>query len=1148
MPHLAIFALGPLRIEFDGQPISTSRHKALALLVYLVLNPEKQSREVLSALLWPDYEQEKAFAYLRRTLWELHSLLGEGWLDANREQISFMPKANAFIDVSEFQTHLAALQHHNHPTSMVFCQECLAHLRKATLLYRGDFLAGFSLRDSPVFEDWQFFQAEELRQEYSSILQRLSTLLYEQGSFTDGVMFAQRWLALDNLNEEAHRLVMKLYNRSGQRHLALRQYQECQKILQEELGVAPEAATLDLYESISSGEVLQEHDIPYDQFGNLKEKPSGADLIDNLLDKTFLSKKATPTIHLPAPETVFIGREQELNHISTLLSDPGCWLLTLLGPGGIGKTRLAIEAGRINSAEFPEGVIFIPLSMVELERSIAPTIASATGLIFRQEGPSPEEQLLDFLSSKRLLLIMDAFEQLVPWAEFLNRIHSFAPGIKLLVTSRHRLLLRGEWVMEVKGLNYPQRPSEVASLASSEALRTYSALELFQQTARHSRVAYQATPEELSSTIRIAQMLEGLPLGLELAATWTSTLSCQEIAAEISRSMDILESSQVNLSDRQYSMRAVFDHSWKLLSSREQMVLPRLSVFRGSYSRQAAEQVAGITLRDLSGLVDKSLLRRTVSGRFDLHDLLRQYNAEILEQRSTDSLETHHRHCTFYTARLLEWNEHLRGINQGRVLRDMEMDWENCQAAWDWAIYHRQLELLEQAVDGLGMFLIRRALLDEGWEAYQKLNVALQDKTMIGESLQLIRLSAQSLIWQAVFCLNLERGAEAHQLLQKAQQVLDHSQFDSESLVNQRIFWFVILAWSTNLQHNPEASVNYYQQAFELSRNANVKPPVFFMFHWRFLMSGSVSKELYIAIEKDFEAVKQAGNPFELGCVLFVLGIAELFHTFRIEKAEPLLKESIQKFQLVDDRSTQDMILKILSYLLLVQGKFEECLSVKQRELLVVKDIGDPLQIGIVTAEIGEVLYHQGKYTEAEAEIHTGMELLKDQSEGEYIFRHLYLGNALLAQEKFEQALDAYETSYRFFQSINEKGWMFTSLTGLSRTEFALGDRSSAWLHARQAIQLYSEIQLYSFFVYLTLANIALLLVDRGEILKGLELYYFTTKQAYLAQSRWFADLFGKFFEDASARLSVEEQDLVKENGLGMDFLETMDLLQKYLS
>jgi len=284
MPHLAIFALGPLRIELDGQPISTSRHKALALLLYLVLNPEKRSREVLSAFLWPDYEQEKAFAYLRRTLWELNSLLGEGWLKADRDQIGLTPQANVFIDVSEFQAHLAALRHHNHPTSTVFCQECLAHLRTATLLYRGDFLAGFSLRDSPGFEDWQFFQAEELRQAYSSILQRLSNLLYQQGNFTDSSMFAQRWLALDNLNEEAHRLMMKLYNRSGQRHLALRQYQECQRVLQMELGVSPETATQILYESISSGEVLQEQDLLSAQFGNFREKPADVDVTVRLLE------------------------------------------------------------------------------------------------------------------------------------------------------------------------------------------------------------------------------------------------------------------------------------------------------------------------------------------------------------------------------------------------------------------------------------------------------------------------------------------------------------------------------------------------------------------------------------------------------------------------------------------------------------------------------------------------------------------------------------------------------------------------------------------------------------------------------------------------------------------------------------------------
>jgi DNA-binding SARP family transcriptional activator/predicted ATPase len=1148
MSHLAIFALGPLRIELDGEPIRTSRHKALALLVYLAAVPEILTREVLSSLLWPDYEQEKSYAYLRRALWELKSLLGEGWLEANREQISLNRQANIYLDVDEFTTHLTAFHQHNHTASTVFCQECLTHLQTATLLYRGDFLAGFSLRDSPSFEDWQFFQAGILRHEYASALQQLAILLYQQGAFLDAAMFTERWLALDNFNEEAYRLLMKIYNRSGKRHQAIRQYQECQRILQAELGVAPEPATRSLYASIISGMDTQENEISSDQLVIQREKLTGVNFLDRLLDGDFFTHGSSPTSNLPTPSTAFVGREQELSQISALLSDSSCWLLTLLGPGGIGKTRLAIEAGRINSANHNKGVFFIPLSMVETERSIAPTIASAMGLIFRQDGPPPEEQLFDFLGSKHLLLILDTFEQLVPWSALLEHIHSYAPGIKLLVTSRHRLELQGEWVMEVKGLNYPESPSEIARLISGDAFQTYSALELFHQAARRNQVTFQTNPEDLPATIHIARMLEGLPLGLELAATWINTISCQEIAAEINQGLDILESALGNVSVRQRSIRAVFDHSWKLLSSREQRILPRLAVFRGRFSRQAAEQVAGVTLRDLSALVDKSLVRRTADGRYDQHDLLRQYSIEILEQRSTDSLETYYRHCSFYTGRLADWNVQLGGINQGRVLCDMEMDWENCQAAWDWAICYRQLDLLDQAIDGLGMFLMRRALLDEGWETYRKTNVALQDKTMIGESLQLVRLSAKSLIWQAVFCLNLVRGEEAHQLLQKAQQVLDNSQFDPGQLVHERIFWLVILAWSANLQHNPNASVNYYQQAFELSRNAKVNPPIFFVFHWRFLMSGSVSKELYIMIEKNFEDVKQAGNPFELGCVLFVLGMAELFHTFRIEKAEPLLKESIKNFQLVDDCSTQDMILKTLGYLLLVQGKFAECYTVKQRELLVVQDIGDPLQIGIVNAEIGEVLYHQGKYMEAEVEIRKGMELIKDQNESEYIFRLWYLGNVLLAQGKFEQARQAYKTSYRFFQSLDEKGWMFTSLTGLSRTDFALGDRSSAWLHARQAIQLYSEIQLFSFFAYLTLANIALLLVDRGEIQKGLEIYYFTTHQGYLAQSRWFADLFGKFFEDATARLPVEEQDIVKKNGLGMDFLETMEILHHQLS
>jgi len=1137
MSHLAIFALGPLRIELDGQPLQTSRHKALALLVYLAMNPEKQSRAVLSALLWPDYEQEKAYAYLRRTLWELRSLLGEGWLEASREDIRLDRQADVYLDVAEFQTHLAAFRQHGHPETTV-CQECLAHLHTAALLYRGDFLAGFNLRDSPGFEDWQFFQGEELRQAYANALQTLASLLYQEGAFTEAAVFARLWLALDTLNEEAHRLLMKIFDSTGQHHLALRQYQECQRILKTDLGVTPEPTTIALYESISSRKVTQKHEIPADQSENLRQKNPGAGSNTILLDEPFFTKKALPTSNLPASSTVFIGREQELDHISALLSDPGCWLLTLLGPGGIGKTCLAVEVGRKHSANFTEGVFFIPLSMVETERSIVPAMARAMGLIFRQNGPTPEEQLLDFLGNKRLLLILDSFEQLVPWAILLEQIHSYAPGIKLLITSRHRLLLEGEWVMEVKGLNYPQDQSEAGKSVPEEAFQRYSALELFQHAVRRNRVSFQASPEDLAAIIQIARLLEGMPLGLELAATWINTLTCQEIAAEISQGLDILESSLVNISERQRSMRAVFDHSWKLLSSREKMIFPRLAVFRGSFSRQAAEQVAGISLRDLSGLVDKSLVRRGVDGRFDLHDLLHQYNAEILERLPIDSLETRHRHCAFYCARLADWNEQLNGIKQGQVLRDIETDLENSQAAWEWAVSQMQFDLLEQAVDGLGMFYLRRARLQEGWETYRNANEVIQNMAINEENMQRTRLSARLLTWQAAFSMNLEHLDEASQLLQEAQRVLDHPQLDILRVVHERIFTLVIQALLANLQHDPTSTINFYQQAFELSRRAKAKSPVFYVFCWRFLMGGSVSRELYLEIEKNLEDVKRSGNPIELGCILYVLGTAELYHGYRMEKAEPLLRESIKNFQLVDDPSTQVMILKTLGYLLLVQGKFADSYSLKQRELAVVQEIGDLRLIGIAHAEIGEVLCHLGKYTEAEGEIRKGMALIKDQSEVEYALRHRYLGDALVAQGKFEEAREAYTFSYRFFQSVDEKGWMFTALTGLSRAELGLEDRSNAWLHARLALQLYSEIRLYSFFVYLTLADIALLLADRGETNMGLELYNLVTRQGYLAQSRWFADLFGKYFEEASARLSVEEQDSAKECSLGSDFSE----------
>jgi predicted negative regulator of RcsB-dependent stress response len=313
-------------------------------------------------------------------------------------------------------------------------------------------------------------------------------------------------------------------------------------------------------------------------------------------------------------------------------------------------------------------------------------------------------------------------------------------------------------------------------------------------------------------------------------------------------------------------------------------------------------------------------------------------------------------------------------------------------------------------------------------------------------------------------------------------------------------------------------------------------------------MSGGVSRELYLELKNDLKYAEQGGDPFELGCRLYVLGIGELYHEYQMEKAEPLLKQSIKNLELVEDLSTQVLVFKTHGYLLLAQGKFAECYDLKRLELKVVQEIGDRRLTGVAHAEIGEVLCHLGKYADAEAEIRTGLALVKDRSEVEYAHRHRYLGDVLLAQGRHAEAREAYLFSYRFFQSLAEKGWMLTALTGLSRAEFALGDRPNAWLHAREAVKLYHEVRLYTFFAYLSAAEIALLLADRGELIQALELYSLVSRQGYLARSCWFADLFGQFLDRAAAQLPLEEQAAARERGLRLDFPETIASLLRYTS
>ena len=702
--------------------------KTKALLAYLAAeSAQAHTRNSLTGLLWPEMPQDLALRNLSKTLSRLHESLGDAarqtatstypqpqpFILAERDVIRWNTRARFELDITRFAQWASA--------------DDLTQLESAVTLYRGEFLQGFSLTGSPGFETWQMLQREHYASLLIEALSRLAQMHLDRNDFARATAAARRQLALEPWRESAHRQLMLALAAGGERGLALAQYEVCKRVLARELGISPEHETTTLYEQLRTGVIPKA--------GSRDNKPVVSNTRQN---PATAGLDARPLHNLPASLSSFIGREDMRADLHHRLQQGADRLITLTGLGGVGKTKLALVTARQLIGAFRDGIWWVPLAAVTSPdtpqdrgaETLTNVLANAltTALDFppaiqplRQE--SLPQQLLKHLSTRQMLIVIDNFEHLVDGANFISQLLQAAPGIRILVTSREQLNLDGELVVPLQGLSVPD-PSRSSANSNSGNSSTLSitlpnsnnaeSAQLFIERARHIWSDFPAGPAQLNLIAQICRIVEGLPLAIELAAGTVRHYDLAEVADAIQTNIDFLTSTRRDIESRHRSMRAVFEYSWRRLPPSEQQALAQLSVCRGPFSRTAALAVTNGTPATLIALADKSLLKSSAAGQYEMHELLRQFAAhklthEISAQISSDEAspietQTRDRHARHYLSWVTAQAPLLHGTASKQAMTDLRSAIDNIHAAWQWAVQRSMWPELSNATWTLAQF------------------------------------------------------------------------------------------------------------------------------------------------------------------------------------------------------------------------------------------------------------------------------------------------------------------------------------------------------------------------------------------------------------------------------------------------------------
>ena len=726
-----LFLFGSPTIEYVGESFTLPSERRSHLLAFLALKRSWVGRAEVAALLWPEQATKLAYTNLRKTLFRLQSWPYASLMDVQGGALRF----EVDTDVLAFESSLRE-----------------RNLADALAARRGELLAGFEDDSNEAWSSWLNFERDRLRTAWrNAAIDRLAGDIDP----AEGVELSALLLEADPLDEAALRAHMTWLARDGRSARAREAYRDFAGRLAEDLGLAPGSDLKTLHDSLASPAALT---VP-------------------------LVATAPPT-----DADGFVGRAVELRRIATLFAGGECRLVSLVGPGGVGKSRLARRALQELGSAYSDGAAFVPLEDIASIDELGARIARELDIRLTG-GQEPLAQVIAYLRTRHVLLVLDNFEHLAPDASILERLLGACERLAMVVTSRVRLALAMEWMLPLEGLPFP----EVEDL---DRVDSFDAVRLFVQSSQ--RVAPGLVPAaEAASIVDICRQVEGLPLALELAATWTRVLSCEAIAAELRSGIGLLHAVDTARPARHASIEVVFEQSWRLLSPVEREALARLSVLRGGFSPEAARAIAGASLPVLAALTDKSLLRKE-GARIFMHPLVQQLAAVRLGDG--EARETAERAHAGYFHRMLVQLRRAVGDGDRDALLWVDAEFENCKLAWRWAHTHGAADVLAKSVRTLLDFCDYRGRLNEGLSLLRE---AFESRTSQADS----TLPARLLAAMAHLEYRLDRYADAEATATRA--LAANPDHDA------KLQCFTVLGGCSLRMGRPADAKRYYERALK---------------------------------------------------------------------------------------------------------------------------------------------------------------------------------------------------------------------------------------------------------------------------------------------------------------------------------------------